>query len=283
VLWYNEVLYSWSFKDMQKLIHMIMDYAPGDLALAEVVSALAAQIPGDYHWHITSVHSFDTVSTGFTLAQISNQSEALRPKDTLVYANCAPRKDRREARTNNEGEGLLYAVLKSGARVMVVNSGYSLSFVRDDLQELWSVNVDTGGSQFRSRDNFPKLVGQAARGDLSFLVERLNPTEVIPAAPESAIGYIDSFGNLKTTLRDGAPTLSALKPGQRVGVLINGVEMTATVAAGSFNVQEGDIALAPGSSGHSQKFWEIFQRGGSAWATFKKPRPGAVVEIKVAQ
>lgn len=268
---------------MQKLIHMIMDYAPGDLALAEVVSALAAQIPGDYHWHITSVHSFDTVSTGFTLAQISNQSEALRPKDTLVYANCAPRKDRREARTNNEGEGLLYGVLKSGARVMVVNSGYSLSFVRDDLQELWSVNVDTGGSQFRSRDNFPKLVGQAARGDLSFLVERLNPTEVIPAAPESAIGYIDSFGNLKTTLRDGAPTLSALKPGQRVGVLINGVEMTATVAAGSFNVQEGDIALAPGSSGHSQKFWEIFQRGGSAWATFKKPRPGAVVEIKVAQ
>ena len=26
---------------MQKLIHMVMDYAPGDLACAEVVSALA--------------------------------------------------------------------------------------------------------------------------------------------------------------------------------------------------------------------------------------------------
>lgn len=266
---------------MQKLIHMIMDYAPGDLALAEVVSALAAQIPGDYHWHITSVHSFDTISTGFTLAQIGNQSNNLRPSDTLIYANCAPRKDRREARANNEGEGLLYGVLRSGARVMVVNSGYSLSFAREELEELWSVNVDTGGSQFRSRDNFPKLVGQAARGDLSFLVERLDPLAVVPTAPESAIGYIDSFGNLKTTLREGAEVLANLKPGQRVGVRINGVEMTATVAAGSFNVQEGDIALAPGSSGHNRKFWEVFQRGGSAWHTFKKPRPGAPIEIKV--
>ena len=109
---------------MQKLIHMIMDYAPGDLACAEVVSALAAQIPGDYHWHITSVHSFDTISTGFVLSQLGSQSESLRPKDTIIYANCAPRKDRREARTNNEGEGLLLGILKSGVKVVVVNSGY---------------------------------------------------------------------------------------------------------------------------------------------------------------
>lgn len=259
---------------------MIMDYAPGDLALAEVVSALAAQIPGDYHWHVTSVHSFDTISTGFTLAQLGNQSADLRPSDTLVYANCAPRKDLKEARVNNEGEGLLYGVLRSGVRVLAVNSGYSLSFVREELAELWSIKVDTGGSQFRSRDNFPKIVGQAARGEISFLNEKLSPTHVIQAPPSSAIGYIDSFGNLKTTLRDGDPSLAPLRPGQRVGIEINGIEMTATVAAGSFNVQEGDIALAPGSSGHTRKYWEIFQRGGSAWHTYKKPRPGASIVIK---
>jgi hypothetical protein len=264
---------------MQKLIHMVMDYAPGDLACAEVVSALAAQIPGDYHWHITSVHSFDTISTGFVVAQLGNQSELKRPQDTLIYANCAPRKDRREARANNEGEGFLYGVLKSGVKVMAVNSGYSLSFVRDELTELWSLNVDAGGSQFRSRDNFPKLVGQAARGELNFLKDRLNPLEVVSAPPLSAIGYIDSFGNLKTTLREGDPAIANLSPGQRVLVEINGVEMTATVAAGSFNVREGDIALAPGSSGHTRKFWEIFQRGGSAWHTYKKPRPGARISL----
>lgn len=265
---------------MQKLIHMIMDYAPGDLALAEVVSALTAEIPGDYHWHITSVHSFDTISTGFALAQLGNQSRSLRPHDTVVYANCAPRKDRSEARANNEGEGLLYGVLRSGTRILVVNSGYSMSFVRDELEELWSVKVETGGSQFRSRDNFPIIVGQTCKGDTSFLGEQLNPAEVIPSAPSSAIGYIDSFGNLKTTLREGDAVLQNLRPGQRVGVEINGVEMTATVASGSFNVQEGDIALAPGSSGHSRKYWEIFQRGGSAWHTYKKPRPGAAISVK---
>lgn len=265
---------------MQKLIHMIMDYAPGDLAVAEVVSALAAQIPGDYHWHVTSVHSFDTISTGFTVAQLGNQSPKLRPDNTIIYANCAPRKDRKEARTNNEGEGLVYGVLRSSVAVIAVNSGYSLSFVRDELEELWSINVDTGGSQFRSRDNFPAIVGRAASGDLSFRKDKLNPHEVIPQPPLSAVGYIDSFGNLKTTLRDSDSALSELKPGQRVSVEINGVEMTATVAAGSFNVKEGDIALAPGSSGHARKFWEIFQRGGSAWHTYKKPRPGATITIK---
>ena len=267
---------------MQKLIHMIMDYAPGDLALAEVVSALAAQIPADYHWHVTSVHSFDTISTGFTLAQLGNQSEELRPKDTIIYANCAPRKDRREARSNNEGEGLLYGVLRSGVKVLVVNSGYSLSFVRSELEELWTINCDTGGSQFRSRDNFPQIVGKAARGDTSFLIDQLNPAEVISPPPVSAVGYIDSFGNLKTTIRNGDPLLSELTPGQRVSISINGVEMTATLASGSFNVKEGDIALAPGSSGHNKKFWEIFQRGGSAWHTYKKPRPGAEITFKIA-
>jgi hypothetical protein len=265
---------------MQKLIHTILDYAPGDLAVAEVVSALAAQIPPDYHWHITSVASFDTISTGFAVAQLGLQGETLRPKDTLIYANCAPRKDRREARTNNEGEGFVYGVLSSGVRVMAVNSGYSLSFAREDLTHLWATAVDKGGSQFRSRDNFPQAVGRAARGEIDFLTDRLDPLEVIPEPPRSAVAYIDSFGNLKTTLRQGDAELAGLSPGQRVAVSINDIEMAATVASGSFNVQEGDIALAPGSSGHDRKYWEIFQRGGSAWHTYKKPRPGAKVILR---
>jgi len=264
---------------MQKLIHMILDYAPGDLACAEVVSALAAQIPGDYHWHVTSVVSFDTISTGFVMAQLGMQSTALRPSETLIYANCAPRKDRSEARVNNEGEGFLYGVLKNGVRVLAVNAGHSCSFIRDDLAELWTIAVDCSGSQFRSRDNFPQLVGRAAREERGFLLKQLDPHTVIPATPLSAVGYIDSFGNLKTTIRDGDAELCDLRPGQRLLVSINGVEMAVTVATGSFNVQEGDIALSPGSSGHSRKYWEIFQRGGSAWHTYRKPRPGTHIAI----
>jgi hypothetical protein len=267
---------------MHKLIHFVADYAPGDLAVSEVVSALCANVPNDYVWQFTSVHSFDTISAGFAVAQLGLQQAPLRPEETIIYANCAPRKDRREARKNNEGEGFVYGLLKNGVKVLAVNSGHSLSFVRDELEELRAIDVDRGGSQFRSRDNFPQIIGRAARGDLSFLRDRLDPKTSISDVPTSSIAYVDSFGNLKTTIRDGAPELAGLRPGSRVVVTINDVEMTATVASGSFNVQEGDIAFAPGSSGHGGgKFWELFQRGGSAWHTYKKPRPGAQVALRL--
>lgn len=265
---------------MDKLVHVVVDYAPGDLACSEVISALAAHLPEGCQWHLTSVASFDTVSTGFAVGQLGLQGEGLRPKNTIIYANCAPRKDRREARANNEGEGFLYGVLTNGVRILAVNAGHSLSFVRDQLEELWTIKVDNGGSQFRSRDNFPQAVGAAARDENDFLVERLDPLAVIAPPPESSVAYVDSFGNLKTTLREGDLELKGLTPGQRVSVVINELEMAVTVATGSFNVHEGDIALAPGSSGHNRKYWEIFQRGGSAWHTYKKPRPGARIHIK---
>ena len=118
---------------MNKLVHVVADYAPGDLAFAEIVSALAHHLPNDFKWHLTSIHSFDTVSTGFVVGQLGMQSPGLRPTETIIYANCAPRKDRKEARQNNEGEGFVYGVLRNGAKVLAVNSGYSLSFVRRDL------------------------------------------------------------------------------------------------------------------------------------------------------
>ncbi|CAB4141216.1 hypothetical protein UFOVP410_55 [uncultured Caudovirales phage] len=266
---------------MQKLIHLVMDYASGDLACSEVVSALAAQISGEYHWHLTSVNSFDTVSTGFVTAQLSIPPMYLRPSETIVYSNCAPRKDLNIARKNNEGEGLLFATLNNGVNLFVVNSGYSLSFVRDEIKQLFSIKVSTGGSQFRSRDNFPAIIGKFTRGEFDFIGSRLEPTEVIPNIPTSVIGYVDSFGNLKTTIRDGDSILYQIEPGQRVDVTINGVTMTATASSGSFNVKEGDIAFSPGSSGGDKRYWEIFQRGGSAWHTYRKPRPGSEILIKL--
>jgi hypothetical protein len=260
-----------------------MDYSPGDLALAEVVSALSAQIPADYHWHLTSVDSFDTVSTGFVTAQLARVPHD--NKNLIIYSNCAPRKDLKIARVNNEGEGLLYGVLKNGVTVFVVNSGYSLSFVKNDLHVLRKVNVSDAGSQFRSRDNFPKAIGAYTSyletGHIdSILGDELDPMQVIPDAPTSAIGYVDSFGNLKTTIRDGDEILKNIVAGQRVSIEIDGVTMSATASAGSFNVQEGDIAFSPGSSGGDRRYWEIFQRGGSAWHTYKKPRPGSIVIVK---
>jgi hypothetical protein len=264
---------------MKSLLHVVCDYAPGDMAWAEVMSAVHAQITNNWSTHQTSVGSFDTISTGFVVAQLALADSTLRPEQLVIFANCAPRKDLTKARTNNEGEGLLYALLNNGVRVLIVNSGYSMSFLKNDIQKLWSVHVDAGGSQFRSRDNFPRVLGQLVADDSSFLWHELTASEHIPEAPVDAIAYIDSFGNQKTTIRDGDPRLKALSPGQRIKVIINGVTRTATVATGSFSVMEGDLAFAPGSSGHARRYWEFFQRGGSASAEFDRPHVGEQIQL----
>lgn len=145
---------------MSTYLHLICDYAAGDLAWAEVYSVFSAKLPEHVRMHITSIHSFDTVATSFVLAQLAMADTDLRPQNLVIFANCAPRKDQKEARAKNEGEGFLFGTLRNGVQILAVNSGYSLAFVRTELQELWSTSVDEGGSQFRSRDNFPKIVAQ---------------------------------------------------------------------------------------------------------------------------
>jgi hypothetical protein len=45
-------------------------------------------------------------------------------------------------------------------------------------------------------------------------------------------------------------------------------------------VMEGDLAFAPGSSGHDNRYWELFTRSGSAWDEFANPPTGSVIHIE---
>lgn len=265
---------------MKGLVHVIADYSPGDLAFAEMVSALTKHLPDNFQLWGTSVASFDTIALGFEVAQLGLQHEDLRPQNTIVYANCAPRKDLSEARRNNEGEGILYGVLSNNVAVLVVNSGYSLSFIKNDLKELWSVKVERGGSQFRSRDIFPPLVGKLAHGDLDFLHHQLDPKSIIPDAPQDVIGYVDSFGNIKTTFRQGEAFVDKLEEGQEIRISIHGITRPAVVSTGNFNVHDAQTAFGPGSSGREKRFYEIFRRGESIWEAFKCPPVGSKIVIE---
>lgn len=267
---------------MKGLVHVIADYSPGDLAFGEMVSALLKHLPESFDVWGTSVASFDTIALGFEVAQLGLQDESLRPARTIIYGNCAPRGDRTEARRSNEGEGILYGLLENGVPILVVNSGHSLSFVRESLRELWSVKVDRGGSQFRSRDIFPPLVGKVARGELDFLDARLDPHSVVTPPPKGVIGYVDSFGNVKTTYREGDDEIAELEEGANVRVTINGVTRPAKVATGNFNVHDGETAFGPGSSGHRRRYFEIFRRGESIWDVFRRPPVGSRISVERA-
>ena len=85
---------------------------------AEVWSAFAAHMPEHARLNFTSVHSFDTIGTGFAVGQLGMAESKLRPSNLLIFANCAPRKDIKDARVNNEGEGLLFVTLKNGVQII---------------------------------------------------------------------------------------------------------------------------------------------------------------------
>ena len=259
------------------LVHVIADYGPGDLAFAEVAQRLKLQLP-DAEPLYTPVPAFATLAAGFCVAQLGLNPA---PAGTLVYHNVAPRADDEEARAGNEGERLAFARLATGVRVIGVNAGYAFSFVREAAGELRWVSVPAEGSQFRSRDLFPEALGAIVAGHPDALAEEIPPSQ-IPGVPENRVAYADGYGNLKTTLKRGALDVPS---GTAVPVRIGTRELSAAVSDGSFEVEEGQLALAPGSSGwtaaggEETRWMELFLRGGSAWEAFGHPAIGARVEI----
>ncbi|OKH39676.1 hypothetical protein NIES2119_05295 [[Phormidium ambiguum] IAM M-71] len=252
------------------LLNLIADYGNGDPAFAEVTQRLLAEIP-EAQIHCLSVPPFSTLATGFWVAQLGLNKG---PKNRLIYHNCAPRQDNPEARQNNEGEGLTYALLPNDVKVVGVFAGYTLSFIKNHAQALHTIKVSRGGSQFRSRDVFPTAAGAIAKGDLSVLGEQIQP-EQIPDAPIDRVAWIDGYGNIKTTIP--AHTIN-LKPEEKVVIRVGDVVSDAIYSDGSFRVPEGTLAFSPGSSGwetstgETIRWMELFLRGGNAWERFGRPR-----------
>ena len=257
------------------LIHVVADYGHGDLAFAEVVQRLALHLPGATIVPIP-VPAFDTVSAGFCVAQL-----ALTPGPArVVFHNVAPRGDTPDPRPGNQGERLVCAVLPGDVLVLGPNAGHAFSFLRDEALSLREVPYGAAGSQFRSRDFFPELLARVVEGDESCLGDEVGPGAV-DDLPERQVVYVDGYGNLKTSWFD-APADS----GEVVEVTIGDVTAPATVSDGTFEVPEGDLSFAPGSSGWTSRsgrdlrFFELFLRGGSAAERFGTPKAGAGVQVR---
>ncbi|HEY0129227.1 MAG TPA: hypothetical protein VGB40_08675, partial [Rubrobacteraceae bacterium] len=244
---------------------------------AEVAQRIKLRLP-DAEPLYTPVPAFATLAAGFCVAQLGLNPA---PPNTLIYHNVAPRKDDEEARANNQGERLAFARLPTGVRVVGVNAGYAFSFVQEDAEELRWASVPAGGSQFRSRDLFPEAAGDIVAGASGALASEIDPSR-IPDVPNDRIVYVDGYGNLKTTVEHGALAISS---GTVLGVRIGDVEREATASDGSFEVEEGELAFAPGSSGWPRpggqevRWMELFLRGGSAWEAFGRPGDGSRLEI----
>jgi S-adenosylmethionine hydrolase len=119
------------------------------------------------------------------------------------------------------------------------------------------------------------------KGSTEALDEEVSPAD-IPDIPQNRIVYADGYGNLKTTIEAGTVEIQS---GAAVRVHVGQVELEATASDGSFEVEEGELAFAPGSSGWKEPdgaeiLWiELFLRGGSAREAFSNPPIGASVEV----
>lgn len=258
----------------QKNIIIISDYGIGDPSFLEVALRIKTFIPNSYVYP-QSVPAFSTVSTGFWIRQISISPNL---KNTYIFSNTAPRKHDKAEQKNNHGEHLMYAKLKNGFEIMAVNSGYNLSFIKDEIKSLHEVKVKNEGSQFRSRDFYPQAVANMAKGNKSFIGKR-EDINTIPDYPTNVVASIDGYGNIKTTLR-----LSQVKlnPGQPVVIEINNQKHLATYTDGVFNIKDGELAFAPGSSGNNDRFMEFFVRGGNAYKLFDEPQVETEFKINKA-
>lgn len=254
-----------------KFLQLITDYGTGDPAFAEVIQKLALLSPVT-RVIATSVPPFATIATGFWTYQLATVNPV---PGMAIYTNTAPRKDVKEKREANEGEGLVYAQMENGVKVIGVNAQYCFSFVKPRIKSLALVNVANKGSQFRSRDFYPEAVVGIAAGDRAFTGRQLD-ISILPEAPVNRIAWIDGYGNLKTTTRRSQLNF---KTGQPVVISLNGVKRTAFFTDGTFAVQEGQLAFAPGSSGGDDPFMEIFLRGLSAWKDFAKPAIESVFTV----
>ena len=251
------------------LIHLIADYGPNDPAFAEVSQRLLSYQP-DARIQCLSVPPFSTLATGFWIAQLGLN---VGPPKRCIYHNCAPRHDNPDARLDNEGEGLTYAVLPNDIKVIGVWAGYTLSFIKDLAISIHTVEVSRAGSQFRSRDVFPQAAASLLKGEHHLLGDPIAPSQ-IPNIPSERVAWIDGYGNLKTTIQSDSVSF---EPNTKVTVRIGDIVSDAVFSDGSFDVPEGTLAFAPGSSGwkidgKSYRWMELFLRGGSAWQRFGKPR-----------
>jgi hypothetical protein len=245
-------------------IHVVADYGPNDLANSEIIQRFKYLLP-QTEIYPTSVPPFSTLANGFIIAQLALHNPG---KNLFIYSNTAPRTDDKKQRYENEGEKFKYAQLINGVEICGVDAGWCFSFIKPFIKDFRLIEVKNHGSQFRSRDYYPYVTAGIIKGQKNKYLGQQLSLKDISAVPHNRIAYIDSFGNLKTTIRYNSVKL---KPGTRIRVVINHIYQTGYYANGNFSVKSGDLAFAPGSSGGDNPFMEVFLRAGNAARAFGNP------------
>lgn len=238
---------------------LIADYGVGDPAFTEVKARLRGGLTEqNVEINEHSVSPFATLETGFWIAQIG--LENAHP-GLVIFSNTAPRGE--AAWQGDEKQPFVFVELDTGVPVFAVNAGYTLSFIKDRTKRMVRLDVQNGGTQFRSRDNYPQIVAAYIKGDRSILSgEPINP-DTIPDVPTNAVAAVDGYGNLKTTIRKSSVG-DKLRKSMFVEVRFNGNKHFALNTLYGVQGKTGQLCVNVGSSGGQDHFLEIVRLQKSA-------------------
>lgn len=192
------------------------------------------------------VYAFSTLETGFWIAQEGLHSEH---KDLVIFSNTAPRGD--IIWHGEERQGFVYGILDNGIPIFAVNAGYNLSFVKKRLRGLWEVKVPNIGTQFRSRDYYPKATMGILYGDLSKIGKEID-RKVIPNIPDFTVVSVDGYGNLKTTISKSDLSKKVIKSKILRVTINNRPFFVFNTLTGNMG-KTGDLCMVLGSSGGKKK------------------------------
>ncbi|HEX4692682.1 MAG TPA: hypothetical protein VH276_18425 [Solirubrobacteraceae bacterium] len=248
---------------MSRLVQIVADYGPGDLAHAELIQRLELAAP-DCVVHLTPVATGDTLAAGFCVARLALGEG---PPDRIVAHDVgAP---------DAPGDPLWAGRSRGGVWIVGPDSGYSWSFAVDALIALRRLDVTSGGSPLRPREGLPVAVGHMHRRHPHALCGEV-PRACVPRLPERVVAYVDAAGDITTTIAELPGAL-----GSRVQVRIGDVSAPATLARLGRPVAEGELVVAAGEP--ACPFAAISLGGGSAAERFARPRPGTSIRLRPAR
>ncbi len=272
-----------------KSLTVIADWADDTLNQQEFRSAMRGLLPSDVYAgvHFAYPQFFNIYHTAFMLDQIALSEERLgKPTEHVIFVNTDPRNAKTAAQSVARGADFLVIKLKSGLTVCGPNKSFCFSLIKPRIKKAYAYQGVEEGSQFRSRDLFPKVIALLMKNtekELEKQYRKVNLSE-IPDMKTKFVGHVDSFGNLKTTWKES--DWKHIPYETRIVITLHEYRKEAIYSAHLTNHEPGQLAFYAGSSGeqgnHYMELATLFTLPYiSANILFGKPHPGAEVKIEV--
>ncbi len=285
---HNLGLYAIITLGMRKLI-IISDWASDTLAVTEVKLAIEGFL--DKKEIVNSdivISQPSTIHTGFLLMQLVNTTQRYGdPEETVFFINTDPRIQTEKGVRLAEGAKGLIVKLTSGIYITGPNAGFCYSFIKDKIQVAYHYPPLDKGSQFRSRDNYARIISALLEYQEDSLELEQIDKNIIPEIRGKFVAHIDNYGNIKTTITH-EDLKSRYHYNDQIQIQINGVKKKALYTDNLFGQEPGKLVIYPGSSGSPDNpFIEIAVRLNfdkselvNAREIFKNPRIGSEIKIQ---